>query len=138
MAYKKSRIKSWIENLPPMYFVAGDNAYVCMEHLLIPICGCYHTIPENDAYNFYLSQLCIRVEMATGLLKTRWQILCTALALPLAESPIIFHVCCMLHDYCINQQLQLDNEVCIDRMYGTGEMQLGYIPSDISSMLLAD
>ncbi len=55
--YQKSKIKSWIENLPPMYFVAGDNAYVCMEHMLTPFCGNNCTIPENDAYNFYLSHL---------------------------------------------------------------------------------
>ena len=53
--------------------------------------------------------------------------------MPLAEAPIIFQVCCLLHNYCINERLQLDNEVRIERMYGSGEMQLGYIPSDISS-----
>lgn len=132
-AYQKSKLRDWIENLPPMYFVAGDNAYVCTEHLLTPFCGNNRSIPENDAYNFYLSQLRIRVEMAFGLLKTKWRILRTALELPLAEAPIIFQVCCLLHNYCINERLQLDNEVRIERMYGSGEMQLGYIPSDISS-----
>jgi len=63
-AYQKSKIRSWIENLPPMYFVAGDNAYVCTEHLLSIFCGSNHTIPENDAYNNYLLQRQIRVEMA--------------------------------------------------------------------------
>jgi hypothetical protein len=111
-----------------MYFVVGDNAYVCTEHLLTPFCGNNRIIPENDAYDFYLSQLRIRVEMAFGLLKTKWRILRTALKLPLAEALIIFQVCC-----CINERLQLDNEVRIERMYGSGEMQLRYIPSDISS-----
>jgi hypothetical protein len=72
--------------------------------------------------------------MVLGLLKTKWQILHTALELPLAEAPIIFQVCCLLHNYCINERLQLDNEVRIERMYGACEMQLGYIPSDISSI----
>jgi hypothetical protein len=117
-----------------MYYIAGDNAYVCTERLLTPFCGSDRTIPENDVYNFHLSQLWIRVEMAFGLLKTKWWILCTALELPLAEFPIIFQVCCMLYNYCINEQLQLDNEVSIEKMYGTGELQLGYIPSDISSV----
>ncbi len=136
-AYQKSKVRNWIENLPPMYFVAGDNAYVCTEHLLTPFCGSNCTIPENDGYNFYLSQLPIRVEMAFGLLKTKWQILHTALELPLAESPMIFQVCCLLHNFCINERLQLDNEVRIERVYGAGEMQLGYIPSDISNAPLS-
>ncbi len=79
----------------------------------------------------------MRVELAFGLLKTKWQILCTALELPLAESPMIFQVCCLLHNFCINERLQLDNEAHIERMYGAGEMQLGYIPSDISSAPLS-
>jgi len=49
--------------------------------------------------------------MAFGLLKTKWQILCKALDLPLAESPIIFQVCCMLHGCCINERLQLGPEL---------------------------
>jgi len=70
--FQRSKVKTWIENLPPMFFVAGDNAYVCSEHLLTRFCGNNHSIPENDAYNFYLSQLCICVEMSFGLLKTKW------------------------------------------------------------------
>jgi hypothetical protein len=56
-AYQKSKVRDWIENLPPIYFVAGDNACVYTEHLLTPFCGSNHTVQENDAYNFYLSQL---------------------------------------------------------------------------------
>jgi hypothetical protein len=134
-AYQKSSILHWIENLPPMYFVAGDNAYVCTEHLLTPFCGSNRSIPENDAYNFYLSQLRIRVEMAFGLLKTKWRILRTALEVPLAEAPVIFQVCCLLHNYCINERLQLDEEIRIERMYGEDNThQLGYIPSDTVSL----
>ncbi|MFO0446206.1 MAG: transposase family protein [bacterium] len=131
--YQRSKVKTWIENLPPMFFVAGDNAYVCSEHLLTPFCGNNRSIPENDAYNFYLSQLRIRVEMAFGLLKTKWRILRSPLEVPLADSGNVLLACCMLHYYCINQRLQVDNEVRIERFYGEGELQLGYVPSDIES-----
>jgi len=54
-SYLKSSLMSWIESLPPWYFVAGDNAYVCTEHLLTPFMGssCYNT--ENNTYSFFLS-----------------------------------------------------------------------------------
>ncbi len=39
----------------------------------------------------------------------------------------------MLHNNCIKQRLQVDNEVRIERFYGEGELQLGYVPSDIES-----
>ena len=51
-AYRKSKLEAWIEQLPPWYFVTGDNAYVCTEHLLTPFCGSSRFNPEFDAYNF--------------------------------------------------------------------------------------
>jgi len=130
-SYQKSSLLDWVENLPPMYFVVGDNAYVCTEHLLTPFCGNNHAIPDNDAYNFYLSQLRIRVEMAFGLLKTKWRILRLPLELPLKDAALVFHVCCLLHNYCINERLLLDEEVQIETMYESADVQqLGYIPSD--------
>ncbi len=56
-AYMKSTLMSWIESLPPWYFAADDNAYVCTEHLLTPFMGSDHFNPVNDSYNFFLSQL---------------------------------------------------------------------------------
>jgi hypothetical protein len=53
-AYCKSKLKTWIESLPPWYFVAGDNAYVFTKHLLTPFFGSSHSMPEYDAYNFFL------------------------------------------------------------------------------------
>ncbi len=130
-SYQKSSLLDWVENLPPMYFVVGDNAYVCTEHLLTPFCGNNHAIPDNDAYNFYLSQLRIRVEMAFGLLKTKWRSLRLPLQLPLKDAALVFHVCCLIHNYCINERLLLDEEVQIETMYESAEVQqLGYIPSD--------
>jgi hypothetical protein len=52
-AYLKSRLFSWIENLPSCYFVGADNAYLCTKHLLTPFMGCSHYNPKNDAYNFF-------------------------------------------------------------------------------------
>ena len=52
-SYMQSRLMSWIESLPPWYFVAGDNAYVCTEHLLTPFMGSNHLNPDNDSYNFF-------------------------------------------------------------------------------------
>jgi hypothetical protein len=83
-AYMKSTLMSWIESLPPWYFVAGDDAYVCTEHLLTPFMGSDHFNPVNDSYNFFLSQLRVYVEMAFGRLVTKWWIPRTALEVPLS------------------------------------------------------
>jgi hypothetical protein len=41
-AYMKSALMSWIESLPPWYFVDGDNAYICTEYLLDLYMGSNH------------------------------------------------------------------------------------------------
>jgi len=84
-AYMKSTLMSWIEALPPLFFVADDNAYMCTEHLLTPFMdtNCFNL--DNDSYTFFLSQLRICVELAYGRLVTKWWILCTALEVPLSK-----------------------------------------------------
>jgi hypothetical protein len=52
-AYMKTSLMAWIESLPPWHFVAGDNAYICSEHLLTPFMGSNHLNPENDSYYFF-------------------------------------------------------------------------------------
>ena len=57
LAYRRTKLVEWIEKLPNGCFVAGDNAYICSEHLLTPFCGSNRCFPENDNYNFFLSQV---------------------------------------------------------------------------------
>ena len=75
-AYRSSLIKEWVDNLPPpRYYIIADNAYIVSEHLLTPFYGAEKGDNHKDAFNFYLSPLCIRIEMAFGLLVTKWRIL---------------------------------------------------------------
>ena len=54
----------------------GDAAYTLSDILLIiPFTGTQHNDVDNDAYNFYLSQLQICIEMAFGHLVQKWGIL---------------------------------------------------------------
>ena len=57
-----------INNLPTGIFVVADAAYTLLEHLLVPFIGCMADDPDRDAYNFYTSQMRIRIEMAFGRL----------------------------------------------------------------------
>ena len=74
-AFRKTNLFQTIQNLPIGKFIIGDNAYVCSEHLLTPFSGDEKRDPRKDAYNFYLSQLRIRIEQAFGFMTTKWQIL---------------------------------------------------------------
>jgi hypothetical protein len=69
-------LKQKINELPYGRFMLGDAAYTPNEQLLIPLVGAQRLDPVNDAYNFYLSQVCIHIlEMAFGRLVNNWRIL---------------------------------------------------------------
>ena len=68
-------MKDALSSLPSGIFSLGDAAYTLAEHLLIPFTGADLLIPTQDAFNYYLSQLCIRVEMAFGRLVKKCGIL---------------------------------------------------------------
>ena len=68
-------MKAALTSLPPGLFGLGDAAYTLSEHLLIPFTGSDRLDPAQDAFNYYLSQLRIRVEMAFGRLVKKFGIL---------------------------------------------------------------
>lgn len=62
-----------ISNLPTGLYMLGDAAYTLSEHLLIPFTGSQRDNPDNDAFNYHLSQLRIRIEMAFGRLVNKFR-----------------------------------------------------------------
>jgi hypothetical protein len=102
-AYRHSKIAELIESLPVGYFVVGDNAYVNSNHLLVPYPG--ENIPDDeDAFNFFLSQLRIRVENTFAQLVGKWGVLWRPLTVPLRkQSPLVLCLC-QLHNFCIDEK----------------------------------
>ena len=92
-----------IQKLPPRRFVIGDNAYVCSETLLTPFSGREKNDPSKDAFNFYLSQLRIRIEQTFGLMTGRWRILRQPLQMKLRNAAKVFMCITRLYNFCINE-----------------------------------
>jgi hypothetical protein len=66
---------TWLKELPREYFLGCDNAYYpLLINLLIPFSGSEAHDPHKRSFNFLLSQLRIRIEMAFGHLTTKWRI----------------------------------------------------------------
>jgi len=65
--FKKTKLGR-IQKMALRKFVVGDNAFVCYETLLTPFFGVEKDDPSKDAFNFYLSQLRIRIEQTFGLI----------------------------------------------------------------------
>ena len=63
----------WLKLLSDDYFIPTDNAYGLSCTLMLPFSGSEILDEVNRTYNFYLSRLRIRIEMAFGLLTTKWR-----------------------------------------------------------------
>jgi hypothetical protein len=58
----------------------------------------------NRTYNFYLSQLRIRIEMAFGLLTQKWAVLADTMKFSNKINGQIISVCMKLHNFCIRMK----------------------------------
>ncbi len=74
-AFCKTSLHDLVERLPLSKYIIADNAYTCAEHILTPFPGKQKNEPRKDPYNFYLSQLRIRVEMAFGRLGSEFLVI---------------------------------------------------------------
>ena len=96
-----------ISGLPLGRYVIGDNAYVCTEHLLTPFPGTQRSEPEKNNYNFYLSQLRIRIEMTFGRFANRWRLFQRPVQVKLKNLGKLFMCAAMLHNFCEDKRQQL-------------------------------
>ena len=92
----------------------GDNAYLNTQYMATP----YTNVAGNEAqrtkddYNFYHSQLRIRIECAFGMLVQRWGILRTAIPHTISLTRIVglVNTLARLHNFCIDEADRLNNK----------------------------
>jgi hypothetical protein len=89
----------------------GDNAYLNTMYMATPytnVSGNEEHVTKDD-YNFFHSQLRIRVECCFGMLVQRWGILRTALHASISIPRIVALVNCLarLHNFCISETERL-------------------------------
>ena len=85
----------------PGHSIVGDNAFVENNSMSTPIPG-INISKEEDAYNFYLSQLRITIERAFGILVHRWGILRRPFSSSILKVPAIVSCLMRLHNFCID------------------------------------
>jgi hypothetical protein len=84
--------------------------------MMVPFIGSQRSDAINDAFNFYLSQVRIRVEMAFARLVLKWRILRAPLVGSLGSSSRTIMACAIMHNYVIdndgvnNSDLELAND----------------------------
>ena len=105
-AVKDSGLNELINNLPPGYICISDCAYEPTEHLVAIFGGDLALQKDNDNFNFYASQLRIRIEMAFGIMTRKWGILQRPLSIVLPQVKHLICAIARLHNFCIDEELK--------------------------------
>ena len=106
-----AELRKAIHSLPIGLYFVGDAAYDLHENLLVPFTGSQRENQNKDAYNFYLSQMRIRIEMAFGRLTNKWRRLRNKLDGKQENISVMLLACATLHNYIIDFDLtDLDDE----------------------------
>lgn len=108
--------------------LVDDNAYVLSDQLLIPYSG-NHLTESERTYNYYLSQMRIRIEMVFGQLTTKWRIFCRCLENGTRKNSRVCQVAAALHNFLIDQTNP--NELADDFIseHPSALDNLGYTPT---------
>jgi hypothetical protein len=103
-------LQDWIDDLPSQYFLVADNAFSLTNKMLVPFSGAQRSEPNKRVFNYFHSQLRIRIEMSFGLMTTKWRIFRVPLATSLAKARKIIAVTMMLHNFVIeNDGFRVNN-----------------------------
>jgi hypothetical protein len=92
----------------------GDNAYLNSPFMATPYSGVGSG--AKDAYNFYHSQIRIRIECTFGMLTERWGILRSAMPRNISIQRTIALVVALakLHNFCINESVVIESMTAVD------------------------
>jgi hypothetical protein len=106
VAVRDSGLYEHVESLPSGYICIGDCAYQPTEKLVPIFGGDLALQKDNDNFNYFASQLRIRIEMAFGLMTRKWGILQRPLTNSLFSMKHL--ICCIarLHNFCIDERLK--------------------------------
>ena len=104
LAFEGKSLFQKLENglLAPGLCLFGNNAYLNTPYMAMP----YSAVSggSKDAYNFYHSQLRIRIECTFGMLTHRWAILRSAIPMNVTVRKTVALVCALtkLHNFCVD------------------------------------
>lgn len=62
-------IQTFLDTLKPGLYVVGDAAYAISDKIIVPFTGSQRYANSKDVFNYSISQIYIRINMALGLLK---------------------------------------------------------------------
>jgi hypothetical protein len=110
-AVERVALGELVRNLPGQFCCIADCAYTPSE-TMIPIFRSDNArLDKNDNFNFFASQLRIRIEMAFGLMINKWCLLKKALQVNIRHMRYLVPAVAKLHNFCINERLREQGHV---------------------------
>ena len=94
-----------IEAIPLGMCIIGDAAYEATERMVPVYQGLEKMVAQYDNFNYFASQLRIRIEMAFGMMQMKWGILQRPLSCKLRNVGLLIHTVGRLHNFVINERL---------------------------------
>jgi len=133
--YHQMEVKGF---LAPGLCLFGDNAYVNCHYMATPFRSSAVGTAE-DNYNYFHSQLRIRIECAFGMLVGRWGLLRRALpsTLSLRKVTALVMCLCKLHNFLINKRIERQAQVASKSRRKPSKGRVGSASSDAVDELLA-
>ena len=107
-------LRDTVEQLLAGLYCVADAAYTLQENLLIPFTGCERNDPAHDAFNFFMSQLRIRVEMAFGRLTNKFRILKGCMIGSLDRISAFIMACARIHNFIIRFDGEREDSITDD------------------------
>jgi DDE superfamily endonuclease len=105
-AYKQTSVEKLLSNIPPQYVIIGDAAYQPTERVIPLYYGVSRKEEDCDNFNFFGSQLRIRIEMSFGLMQMKWAVLQKPLRIKMKNIKYVMMAIARLHNFCIDERLQ--------------------------------
>jgi hypothetical protein len=112
-AFRDTGVARMLGSLPAGMYIIGDNVYPVGEHLLTPFSRNQIVDEYHDSFNFHASQLRIRIEMAFGLLTTKWRVFRAPIERNFLNANRTIYAAMVLHNYAINWRMMSDRDYCI-------------------------
>ncbi|XP_046550382.1 putative nuclease HARBI1 [Haliotis rubra] len=114
--FKNSPIANLLatEPLPEEYHLLGDSAYALSTYLLVPYRDNGHLTADEKRYNSVHSSTRVDIERCFGLLKGRFRKLKYLDMRNVREIPLVIVTCCVLHNFVINRESFVDEDIDVD------------------------
>jgi DDE superfamily endonuclease len=128
-ALEMTSLHSIISQLPLGLYIIGDAAYTESDQMLIPFTGSNCQNPHKDAYNYFLSQMGIQIEMSFGLLTNKWQVLQSKMVTSLSCSSEIIMATFRLHNYVITEDFETNSDPELIQIATGSPLSWGYCPT---------